>query len=83
MIKSESRIDKSRYDKVLWSRVCPGCRAHRVVDIARRAGEDALNPGKYLGSFHQCGGPRGHRCWHMTKFDVRRPDRPLYERFGG
>jgi hypothetical protein len=80
---SENRIDKVRYDRVLWSRVCPNCGDYKVVDVARRSNDDALSPGKFLGSFHQCGGPKGSKCWHMTKFEPSKPSKPLYEKFGG
>lgn len=76
---SENRIDKARYDEVMWSRVCPGCGDHLVVDIHRRSSSDVLSPGKYLGSFHACGGPDGSGCWHMTRYEPKRPAKPLYE----
>ncbi len=83
MTTSERRIDKARYDRVLWSRVCPGCGDHVVVDVVRRSKGDALDPGKFMGKFHACGGPEGHRCWNMTCYDPKRPAKPLYETFGG
>jgi hypothetical protein len=76
---SENRITKERYDQVMWSRVCPGCGEYKVVDIHRRSSSDALSPGKYLGSFHACGGPEGSRCWHMTRYEPKSPAKPLYE----
>jgi pyruvate/2-oxoacid:ferredoxin oxidoreductase beta subunit len=76
---SENRITKSRYDEVLWSRVCPGCGDYKVIDTARRSSEDALSPGKFLGAFHQCGGPTGSKCWHMTKYEAKKPNKALYE----
>jgi len=79
---SENRIDKTRYDRVMWSRVCPGCREHKVVDVVRRSKEDAASPSKFLGSYHACGGPRGSQCWHMTKYEPKKPAKPLYEIFG-
>lgn len=79
---SERRIDKCRYDKVLWYRVCPGCGDYTVIDVARRSKSDLMEKSRYLGSFHSCGGPEGHLCWHMSKFDANKPERPLYETFG-
>lgn len=77
---SERRIDKARYDQVMWSRVCPGCGDHLVVDVARRSRSDVLDKdSRFLGTFHACGGPQGHLCWHMNRFDPRRPTKPLYE----
>ena len=43
MTSSEKRITKARYDRVLWSRVCPACREHLVVDVHRRSKGDALD----------------------------------------
>jgi pyruvate/2-oxoacid:ferredoxin oxidoreductase beta subunit len=79
---SKNRITKSRYDKVLWSRVCPGCGDYKVVDVHRRSRNDIMDSSKYLGSFHACGGPEGSRCWHMTRAEAGKPDKPLYETFG-
>jgi pyruvate/2-oxoacid:ferredoxin oxidoreductase beta subunit len=76
---SENRITKSRYDEVMWSRVCPGCGDYKVVDIVRRSRDDVMSPGKYLGSFHACGGPMGSKCWHMTKYEPSKPNKALYE----
>ena len=80
---SENRITKARYDQVLWSRVCPGCGDYKVVDVVRRSSEDALAESKFRGAFHQCGGPKGSKCWHMTKFEPTKPTKPLYEKAGG
>ena len=80
---SENRITKARYDQVLWSRVCPGCGDYKVVDVVRRSSEDALGESKFRGAFHQCGGPKGSKCWHMTKFEPTKPTKPLYEKVGG
>ncbi len=76
---SENRITKSRYDEVMWSRVCPGCGDYKVVDVVRRSKDDVMSPGKFLGSFHQCGGPMGSKCWHMTKYEPSKPNKALYE----
>jgi hypothetical protein len=76
---SENRITKSRYDEVMWSRVCPGCGDYKVVDVVRRSKDDVMSPGKFLGSFHQCGGPSGSKCWHMTKYEASKPNKALYE----
>lgn len=82
-MSSEKRITKARYDRVLWSRVCPACRGHLVVDVHRRSKGDALDrSGKYLGTFHACGGPKGSGCWHMTRYEPNKPDKALYEVFG-
>lgn len=81
---STRRIDSTRYNAVLWSRVCPGCGEYRVVDVVRRSRKDALDQkgSKFLGAFHACGGPDGHRCWNMTRYEEGKPDKPLYESFG-
>lgn len=79
---SENRIDKERYDRVMWSRVCPGCGNYKVVDVVRRSKSDALSPSKFMGSYHACGGPEGSGCWHMTRFEPGKPGKPLYEVFG-
>jgi hypothetical protein len=63
-------------EDVRW---CPGCGDYKVIDTARRSGEDALSPGKFLGAFHQCGGPNGSKCWHMTKYEAKKPNKALYE----
>lgn len=80
---SENRIDKARYDQVMWSRVCPGCGDYRIVDVVRRSRQDLMDRDSgFRGSFHECGGPDGHRCWNMSKYDARTPNKPLYERCG-
>ncbi len=83
-IESARRIDKARYDQVMWSRVCPGCGNYVIHNVHRRSKKDALDArgSKYLGSFHACGRPEGHECWHMSSYDERKPDRQLYETFG-
>jgi hypothetical protein len=79
MEKKTQQIDKARYDRVMWSRVCPSCREHKVVDVVRRSKGDALQPGKFMGSYHACGGPEGHKCWHMSRWDPKAPGKTLYE----
>jgi pyruvate/2-oxoacid:ferredoxin oxidoreductase beta subunit len=76
------KIDKERYDRVMWSRVCPGCGDFRVVDVCRRSRSDVLDRSKYLGSFHACGGQLGHRCWNMTMYSAKKPTAALRETFG-
>jgi hypothetical protein len=84
MATSANRIDKARYDQVMFSRVCPGCGNYVILDVVRRSKQDALDStrSKYLGTYHCCGGPEGHGCWNMSKFDATKPDKPLYETFG-
>ncbi len=80
---SENRINKERYDRVMWSRVCPGCGDYVIHTVHKRSKKDVLDKGsKYMGTFHQCGGPDGHECWHMSNYDDNKPERQLYETFG-
>lgn len=63
---SKNRIDRARYDKVMFSRVCPGCGDYVIIDVVKRSKSDALaRNSKYLGTFHTCGG-NGTSCWHMS-----------------
>lgn len=83
VLQAANRLDKARYDQVIWSRVCPNCGNHTVIDIVRMSKKDVLSrDSKYLGTYHSCGGPRGYRCWHMTKFEPAKPEKALYETFG-
>ena len=75
------KIDVARYNKVLWSRVCPGCGDYKVVDVVRR-GSNEEGGSTFRGTFHACGGPDGHLCWNMSKMNLKRPNAPLYESFG-
>ena len=82
---SENRITDARYDQVMFSRVCPGCGDHLVIDVPRFSKRDALDrgPAKYQGTYHCCAGESGDgnpQCWHMTKRTSAK--RPLYETFG-
>jgi hypothetical protein len=80
MSESKNRITIERYNQVLWSRVCPGCGEYTVIDVIRRSKSDAMSrDSKFLGKFHCCGGPNGHKCWHMS---CQSGDKPLYEMFG-
>ena len=78
---SKNRIDITRYTSVMWSRICPGCGDYTIVDQPRFSKGDYLNPGKFLGSYHRCGGPNGHKCWHMSK-PTYNSKKPIYETFG-
>jgi len=82
MSGSKNRITKTRYDQVLWSRVCPNCGDYTIVDIHRRSSKDVMNQkgSKYLGWFHSCASPNGNKCWYMTPYV--NDTRPLYEHFG-
>jgi pyruvate/2-oxoacid:ferredoxin oxidoreductase beta subunit len=77
--KSKNRIDRARYDHVMFYRTCPGCGDYVIIDVVKRSKSDALSrDSKYLGTFHTCGG-NGTKCWHMTSLSG---DKPLYETFG-
>jgi len=81
--QSENRITKYRYDNVLWSRVCPGCGNYKVVDVVRRSSSDVMDrDSKFMGKFHMCGGPDGSKCWNMSFYEPKKPNKPLYEKFG-
>lgn len=76
---SKNRIDRKRYDQVMFSRVCPGCGDYVIIDVPRRSKPDVLSrDSKYLGTYHTCGG-NGTKCWHMSYLSG---DKPLYETFG-
>jgi hypothetical protein len=79
---SQFRIDVKRYNQVLRTRICPGCSDHLVVDVIRRRSSSMDDDRSFGGSYHECGGPEGHHCWNMTKFNPRKPSAPLYERSG-
>jgi hypothetical protein len=77
---SKNRIDRARFDAVMRTRVCPGCDDYTIIDVVRRSRKDAMSrDSRYLGTFHCCGGPNGHRCWHMSSFSETKP---MYETFG-